>query len=193
MAAPRKDDVKTIIMDTTESLLQTNSIDNITLAMIASAAGISKGTLYYHYKNKESILVDITDRYLTDQRSQLARWVENKSKDTSFHRLVKYVIERNVYETGPRLHLLYNACIGNEEIRNMIVERYQEFSTYIARLISERVSGISPTYLSWLLLLLSDGLILQSELKTPGFDVQEFISDTAKYAQGLQSVTNCEL
>ncbi len=193
MAAPRKDDVKSIIMDTTETLLQTNSIDNITLAMIASEAGISKGTLYYHYKNKESILVDITDRYLADQRNQLARWVENKSKDTSFHRLLKYVIERNVYETGPRLHLLYNACIGNEEIRSLIVERYQEFSTYIARLISERVSGINPTYLSWLLLILSDGLILQSELKTPGFDVQEFISDTAKYAQKLQSVTNYEL
>ncbi|HPZ00484.1 MAG TPA: TetR/AcrR family transcriptional regulator [Clostridiales bacterium] len=190
MAAPRKEDVKTIIMDATETLLSSHSIDNITLAMIAGEAGISKGTLYYHYKNKESILIDITDRYLSDQRDQLSIWAENEKKDTSFHRLLKYVIERNVYETGPRLHLLYNACIGNEEVRAMIVDRYREFSSYIAKLIAKRVEGMDPNYLSWMLLLLSDGLILQSELKTPGFDVQHFIAQTDQYAQMLQISSN---
>lgn len=187
MAAPRKDNVKDIIMNTTEALLQKNSIDNLTLANIATAAGVSKGTLYYHYKAKEDILVDITTRYLAEQREQLKVWIEDKEKDTSLHRLVKYVVERNVYETGPRLHLLYNACIGNEAVRKMIVTQYQEFQSYIASLIEARVEGIDPDFLSWMILLVSDGLIIQSELKTPDFSVPNFISGMDHFAGLLPS------
>ena len=83
MAAPRKENVKDIIMNATEELLQENSLADISLASIAKAAGISKGTLYYHYKVKEDILLDITDRYLDEQWNDLIKWTEDKGKDTS--------------------------------------------------------------------------------------------------------------
>lgn len=189
MAAPRKENVKDIIIESTESLLKTHSIDDISLAEISTAAGISKGTLYYHYKTKEDILLDITDRYLEQQWNDLIVWTEDKSKDTSFHRLIKYVIERSASTPGPRMHLIYNACIGNETIQKLICERYQRFARIISEKISERLSGEFSEYsdyLAWLMLIISDGLIIQSEIKNPLINTADFIKQTDKFSELLQ-------
>jgi AcrR family transcriptional regulator len=54
MAAPRKDNVKGKILDAAEALLQTKNLSDISLAEIAALAGVSKGTLYYHYKTRRT-------------------------------------------------------------------------------------------------------------------------------------------
>ncbi len=188
MAAPRKENVKDIIMDSTEELLRESSLADLSLATIAKAAGISKGTLYYHYKVKEDILLDITDRYLDEQWNDFIKWTEDKGKDTSLHRLIKYVIERNVNITGPRIHLLYNACIGNEEIANMLLERYSKFQKIISAKIAERIGSESADYIAWVTLLISDGLIIQEGLHNPQIDIDEFIKKTDDFVKLMQSV-----
>ena len=85
MAAPRKDNVKELILDTTEKLLETRKLSDTSLSEIAHTAGISKGTLYYAYKSKNEILFDITDKYLDEQWNDLVRWTEDASKDTSLN------------------------------------------------------------------------------------------------------------
>ena len=175
MAAVRKENVKIIIMDVTEELLKTHSLSDISLAEIARTAGISKGTLYYHYKTKEDILLDITDRYLEKQWNDFIAWTDDKSKDTSMHRLIKYVSERNVNASGPRMHLIYNACIGNEAIRQKLIERYKKFENIISEKISERIGSENADYIAWLLLIISDGLIIQKEIFNPFIDINDII------------------
>ncbi|MEG1745290.1 MAG: TetR/AcrR family transcriptional regulator, partial [Ruthenibacterium sp.] len=58
MAAPRNANIKEKILQTTAELLQTTSFESVTLAGIATAAEISKGTLYYYYSSKDDILLD---------------------------------------------------------------------------------------------------------------------------------------
>lgn len=186
MAAPRKDNVKDIIVETTAALLQTHSLDDVSLATIAKAAGISKGTLYYHYKTKEDILLDISDRYLERQWNDFILWTEDKSKDTSMHRLIKYVVERNVNSSGTRMHLIYNACIGNEAIREKLVERYTKFQKIISKKIEERIGKENADYIAWLLLIVSDGLIIQKELLNPHIDVGTFISQTDEFSKSIR-------
>jgi AcrR family transcriptional regulator len=145
MAAPRKDNVKGKILDAAEALLQTKNLSDISLAEIAALAGVSKGTLYYHYKNKTDILFDITDRYLSKQWDELVSWTENREKDTSMHRLVKYVVERNVASANIRLHLLNAAMLGDEALRQKLTARYAEFEELISSKIAERSSTVPPT------------------------------------------------
>ena len=99
MAAPRKDNIKEKILQATTELLKTTALADISLAEIAAAAGISKGTLYYHYKTKNEVFLDITQRFLDEQWEDLIRWTENKEKDTSLNRLVRYVA--SPWPTGP--------------------------------------------------------------------------------------------
>ncbi len=180
MAAPRKDNVKELILEATEKLLQTKKLSDISLAEIAGYAGISKGTLYYHYKNKNEILFDITDKYLKEQYDNLLAWTEDASKDTSLHRLVKYVLERDVATAGMRLHLFYDAMMGDESIRQKLLNRYKEFARILAEKISQRTDEFPPDYLAWLLLVLSDGLYIHQTLDNPLLDIPQFIRQSEK-------------
>ncbi|MBQ0136343.1 MAG: TetR/AcrR family transcriptional regulator [Oscillospiraceae bacterium] len=188
MAAPRKENVKDIIMDATVELLENQALDDISLAKIATTAGISKGTLYYHYKTKEDILIDITNRFLDQQWDDFLIWVDNKEKDTSLHRLCKYVIERNVKYVGPRYHLLSAAFLGNEKIRMLFIDRYREFQQLISTKIAERTDGDYADYLAWTALLISDGLIIQKLLNNENLDVDEFIVRTDKLIEVLSTL-----
>jgi len=186
MAAPRNENIKAIILDAAEQLLQQRSLSEISLARIAESSGVSKGTLYYYYKNKSDLLFDITDRYLSRQWEELIAWTENKEKDTSMHRLVSYVITRNVEASKLRLHLLDAAISGDEPLRQKILQRYQEFHTLIAQKIAERTDKVSADDLTWLILTASDGIIVQKVLQNSALDIQAFIERSAELMRKLE-------
>lgn len=184
MAAPRKENIRQLILDATCELLKTQALADISLAEIAKAAGISKGTLYYHYKTKGEIFFDITDRYLDEQWEDLIRWTENKDKDTSLNRLVKYVVERNIASAGLRMHLLSEAQLGDEILRQRLITRYEEFQALISQKIAER-TGIPADFLTWLVLLLSDGLIVQEAIKSDALDREAFLTQGVRVLRVL--------
>lgn len=183
MAAPRKEDVRSLIIETAENLLEEKPFSEISLSQLASRAGISKGTLYYHFKNKNQLLFAITDKYLDEQWEVLCQWTENADKDTSLHRLVKYILERDVAGVRLRLPLFYDAMIGNEEIRVHLIRRYQSFASLIAEKIARRTDKVSGEYFAWLLLLLSDGLSMHETIQNDNLDTQKFIAQTAAYIE----------
>lgn len=184
MAAPRKENIRQLILDATCELLKTQALADISLAEIAKAAGISKGTLYYHYKTKGEIFFEITDRYLDEQWEDLIRWTENKDKDTSLNRLVKYVVERNIASAGLRMHLLSEAQLGDEILRQRLITRYEEFQALISQKIAER-TGIPADFLTWLILLLSDGLIVQEAIKSDALDREAFLHQGVRVLREL--------
>ena len=147
---------------------------------MAKAAGISKGTLYYHYKTKGEIFFDLTDRYLSEQWDDLVSWTENKEKDTSIERLVKYVVERNVANASFRMQLYSEAQLGDTELKKKLSKRYDEFQKLISEKIAER-TNVNPDFLTWLILLLSDGIIIQSAIGNTEFDTEKFILDGTRY------------
>lgn len=187
MAAPRKDNVKELIINATEQLLETQKLSEITFAQIAASAGISKGTLYYHYKNKNDILFDITDKYLQQQWDDLIAWTENPEKDTSLHRLVQYVLERDVANVGMRLHFFYDAMLGNEEVRSKLMQRYNDFANLISKKIRERDEKLPAEYITWLILLVSDGLFIHKTLNNDNLGVDLFIKQSGQFMKQIVS------
>lgn len=187
MAAQRPENINEIILDTAEELLKENPFSEVTLANIAEKANISKGTLYYYYKSKNEILFDVTDRYLSRQWDELIQWTENKEKDTSPHRLVNYVIERNIAYSGLRLHLFDAALLGDEEIRSRLVRRYGEFQKLISEKIAERTEKVSADFFTWLILTVSDGIIIQKSLKNEAFDTESFLKQSIEYIKMIEN------
>lgn len=184
MAAPRKENIKEVILNATCALLETQALADISLAQIAETAGVSKGTLYYHYKTKGEIFFDITDRYLNEQMEDFVRWTENKEKDTSIQRLVKYVVERNTSSAGLRMHLFYEAQLGDTALQGKLQERYSAFHQSISQKIAER-TDFPADFLTWLILLASDGIIVQEAIKNESFDTNAFIRQGAKLLEVL--------
>lgn len=176
MAAPKNENVKENILNSTLELLKSNSFSEISLADIANKAQISKGTLYYHYKNKSEIFFDLTDRYLNEQWNDFIEWTEDESKDTSLYRLIKYVLERNTKSYELRLHLISEAQNGDELVRKKLIKRYDDFEKLISEKIAER-TNLPPEFLTWLILVVSDGIIVQESLKNDNFDTKKFIDN----------------
>lgn len=186
MAAPRmNDDVQKMILDAAEDLLAQKSLKEVTLAQIADHANVAKGTVYYYFKNKEDILFAIFDRYLADQWKQLNDWTSNAAKDTRLPRLIKYVLARDIDKTGIRLHFIFEAADGNEVLRQKLMERYLKFEKEIAAKIQERQDNVDSDYLSWLALMVSDGLIIQKTLGNDQLDTDRFIAETEQYIRQI--------
>lgn len=186
MAAPRKEDIRAAIIESTEKLLESRILSDISLSEIAAEAGVSKGTLYYHFKSKNDILFAITDKYLDKQWDDLIAWTENPEKDTSLHRLVKYVIERNSSFPAVRLQLLCDAATGNDGVREKLIERYSQFEKIIADKISERTDSYPPEFFTWAVLLLSDGMLIQKIIGNSSFDSAAFTSTLTAFIKEIK-------
>ncbi len=186
MAAPRKENIKEIITSTMEKIIERENLSDITLAEIATMCKISKGTLYYHYKSKDEILLDVTDRYLTQQVIDIEAWTNDKTKDTSIHRMTMYVIERAIISSSMRIHLTYEALQGNNNIREKLISRYNSFITIIADKIRARTTTLDGDFYAWLILVLCDGISVQLKLENKNFDVKKFVDNIINLSKHLE-------
>lgn len=178
MAAPRHENLKQQILDAALRLFQTRP--DFTLSEAAAEAGVSKGTLYYHYKTKNEILLDIGVRYWQQLSDDLIAWVDNAEKDTSMPRLAMYTLKCGIFdESGPlRLHLIADAVTQSadaESIREALVSQYVHFQQILRERIQSRMPGADADQTAWLLLTLMDGLLVQYMLKNTAVNVPNCI------------------
>jgi AcrR family transcriptional regulator len=182
MAAPKNDNGKQKILDAAITLFQARH--DVSLAEIAKAAHVSKGTLFYHYHSKAEIYLDIGERYWNKLSDDLLAWVDNREKDTSIPRLVRYTFIRGVFDESGilRLRLFVEAMSGDEnsEINKRLNEQYVHFKNILKDRIVERMPGSDGEQLAWLLLTLVDGLMMQSTMQNGGMDVDAFIEWMAR-------------
>jgi len=187
MAAPKNDNGKQKILDAAITLFQERH--DVSLAEIAKAANVSKGTLFYHYRSKAEIYLDIGERYWGKLSDDLLAWVDNREKDTSIPRLVRYTFIRGVFDESGilRLRLFVEAMSGEEgsEIKHRLNEQYVHFKNILKDRIAERMPGADGEQLAWLLLTLVDGLMVQSTIQNGGMDVNAFIEWMAQNFSSL--------
>ena len=185
MASVRKDNTEELILTATEQLLEGRLLRDITLGNIAEKAGVSKGTIYYYFKAKEDILFALMDKHLNRQWDDLIAWSENPEKDTSLPRMVKYIIERDLAASTTRLQFFCDVMAGNQKVQQELLRRYSDFAGLIAAKLAERTTKVESQYLSWLLLVIADGLLLQSTLDNPSIDVAAFLKQTQGMVEKL--------
>lgn len=177
MAAPKKDRVKEQILDAALTLFRERH--DVSLAEIARAVNISKGTLYYHYRSKSEIYLDIGERYWKTLSDDLIAWVDNQQKDTSMHRLARYTLLRGAFDESAslRLKLYWEAVSGVDDtiIRDALNRQYAHFQTTLKSRIQERMPTADGENLAWLLLTIVDGLMVQHTLQNDAFDIDAFI------------------
>ena len=181
MAAPRNENVRDMILDTTALLLRQMDFDQISLSRIAAAAKISKGTIYYYYSNKDDILFDVADRYLNGLMNELLAWVDNRQKDTSLYRLLGFVMERGMGDEfgNLRLYLIGASVSGHDALRERYLALYAQFQQTLASRLAQRAPNTDADFLAWLVLVITDGLLVQHQLGTPAFAGRGFRQKTA--------------
>lgn len=66
-------DKRTLILQTTRSLLNNHDYTQITISQIAKACGIGKGTVYEYFQSKEDLFIQVIVAYAEEQNQVLCQ------------------------------------------------------------------------------------------------------------------------
>lgn len=175
--------MKENILKVAIDLITLNGIKNTSLSDIAKSTGISKGTLYYHYASKDDLIFDIADVHLNIITGAVLECVHNIESKSSKDELINIIMNKiaAIGSTG-RIHmyLLCEAITNNDPLRERIKIKYIQWRTTLQEEIHKNLheSTKDSEALSFLLISIIDGLVVQSILKTekiPFEKIAEFL------------------
>lgn len=107
-----------------------HGVSNTTLQIIADGAGISKGSLYYHFKTKDSILYSVVDEDFRISRRIMQKY---RAGELDRQQLRKAIVagfkERLEKKSKNRLHLYlaHEAMLGNQELMASYKAKYVDW------------------------------------------------------------------
>lgn len=128
---------KNEILDTAEVLFNKKGYAATTVEDILKEIGIAKGTLYYHFKNKEDILLAMIDRQI-EQREKAMREIADNKTFSAVEKLVKVI--QLLSNSGMMADVVYEK--GNAELHQKSftrsLERFAPILTEIVEFGIER-------------------------------------------------------
>lgn len=166
---------ETIIKAATE-LFGEKGYRETTTADIRKRAGVAQGTLFYHFKSKEGIILHIFAEILSNYLNEVRKF--SSEGINGLEALVKYarLAERLRKEKGENLVFILPNFVpsllkDNEEIRNIFIEYYQSTLASLESLITLGIKDgsireVDPKTTAHLLFALSTGI--NRHMTTPG-------------------------
>lgn len=157
---------KKMIFERSLELFQTYGYDNTTIADISKATGMSVGSIYHYYKNKEAILLELRD--VIGQSGNLMDRVEEKVQDpcepiitylcglsADFENLGMQLVKRLLYRNYEGFIPLDKAFISMEYLKTLtrFIQLAQEAGTVDASLSAQEIA--------FYLISVSRGLLLE--------------------------------
>ncbi|MFZ5569023.1 MAG: TetR/AcrR family transcriptional regulator [Thermodesulfobacteriota bacterium] len=179
---PRKEKKKKklAIIQAASLLFVKQGIEQTSLAGIARAVGISKGTLYYYYSSKNDLIFDITAHHMNQITTDLFSLIEQEgagatSLETVLTALVDTILNA---KTRSRLHLylIQEAMSGNEAIRQRFEKTYREWFLSTTEGFRKIMAGgddletVAP-----ILVAVLDGFVIQSMLGVQRIPVNRIV------------------
>lgn len=174
------------IIEAAEQIIIEKGVKNTSLADIAREVGISKGTLYYHYSSKDSLIYDIAERHLEQTTDHLMTWIEQIQGKVTPEDIMKTAFEKVANDTTRgRLHLylMQEVVTGNEELKQRFVDQYKTWRMTIESGL-EKVLGEhckSKDLLADIMLAALDGYTIHSLL---GIESKQYLEISKLLVKG---------
>ncbi|WP_080832257.1 TetR/AcrR family transcriptional regulator [Cohnella massiliensis] len=167
--------------------IQEKGLDQLTFKAVAEGAGVTQGTVYYHFRTKEQLLFEVVESLCNDSW----RIAEDERKDgnveETMRRLLDAALGRCTHDSFYHklffslvAHSLQNAPL-REQLRGMLERENANVAALLERLLPSPAldaSGLPPSHLGILANALIDGLALQA-LVNPDFPAKEIYAGLA--------------
>lgn len=117
-------ETRNLLLDSAERLFYENGVSKTSLTDIASAANLTRGAIYWHFKNKFDLLQALMERVRLPPESLM----EANPEENPLQALREYAV-RMLRETAtnPRrkriLAILFHRCEANDEAKALIVRQ----------------------------------------------------------------------
>lgn len=169
---------KESILKAAEHLFAVQGYEATSVSMICDAAGVSKGAFYHHYKTKQSVFLELMQRWLKGLDEQLV--LINESTDDvkdgllSMGEIVGHVLDVG----GPQLPIFLeylSRAIRDPTVWEATVEPFQRYRDFFAVQIQrgideESFREIAPPYAARVIIALAVGMLVQGLLDPYGED-----------------------
>ncbi|MGE5372517.1 MAG: TetR/AcrR family transcriptional regulator [Solirubrobacterales bacterium] len=170
---------KEAIIEAAKKVIAQQGVNNASIQAIVDEAGISKGALYYHFKSKEMLLLDVIDQTIQEYAApaQASRSVD---KERFRQALLQGIGKRLQNETYNKLqfYLAHEAVRGNEELENRFAAQYDRWIESSQHFIDD-LYGLPETRLSRALaaalVAMNDGQAVQLLVKAQPVPMQEMM------------------
>jgi len=166
------------ILEQAQLLFMSHGIQSTSLADIAGAAGISKGTLFYHFRSKDDLILEIASAHIQRLSDDILSYLKSsEGGPPDLRSLLKRFLEAVLAATlRNRLHLylLEEGIRGNTILKSAMHDKYSEWLNTISSTLRHFL-GAEATLAAPLILAMADGLVIQSMLGHAPPDIEAMI------------------
>jgi len=151
-------------------LMKEKGVAYISLADIAEAVKISKGTLYYYYPSKGDLIFDITEQSMNHMTRKIIDWVEKSREEKPAEDILKIVFDTILKaRSRGQIHLyLILEALTSEQLRKRFCDEYEKWRSMIQEGLDRiRPGGGDNAILSGIVLAAIYGLLIQNLLGVP--------------------------
>lgn len=125
-------------------LFTKKTYNDITFADIEEATGLSRGAILYHFKTKEQIFLEVSERFLTDKHNKLPDIDTHKSLWENIEKFISIKKQQQVFfanigilnASRAFIHIAVNAIIFSKDILDDILLRREWEIEYWKTLLS---------------------------------------------------------
>lgn len=166
------------IIETAMAIISEKGVDKISLAQIARASGLSKGTLFYYYASKADLIFDMADLHMERMTTALFSMIEENSSPSWEIMFTAFFETLLTSEARSRLHLylVREAVSGNDSLKKRFQQTYSQWFGLVDKAYTKMPgSQTAISAKSKFLVAVVDGFILQELLETEKISVKEIV------------------
>lgn len=152
-------DLRQQILSTAKGLFIRQGYHGLSMRQIAEALGVSKAALYYHFRDKEELLLAILDSYLDEMEAELQRI---QLEQTAARQRIRAMVEMILLQPAEQRAVIR---LSSQEMAQLSLPArqafdrayHQKFIDRIHMIFSEGIQSgelrpIDPTVAAWALL-----------------------------------------
>jgi AcrR family transcriptional regulator len=158
-----KGETKRRILAAARTAIAELGVDAASLGAVADAAGISRGTLFYHYRAKEDLVLDVAEEHMAAVTDALVASVRERAADM-VGAIVPTLLDVVRDDDRSRMHfsLMHEVFKGNAAVRERMRASYERWTGLVAEELTRMgLEAGRADAAGKALVALIDGLIVQ--------------------------------
>ena len=185
----RSQETRSKILNAAQTLFAQSGYDATGVADICQAAGVSKGSFYYHFPSKQALFLELLDEWLAGLDAQLNLLRQNDKNVPESLIAMTSVMPLVFQSAGDHLQMFLEFWIQasrDATIWEATIAPYHHYQTLFASLIEEGITEgslepVDPQLTAQVIVSLAVGLLLQGLLDPQGADWEKVAKQGIQY------------